>query len=56
MVQVPKEVVASDIPLLLSKNTMKAAGANIDFKNDTLELYGIEQPSVNTSIGHYTIQ
>ena len=53
--QVPTEVVASDIPLLLSKNTLKAAGANIDFKNDTLSLYGIEQPLVNTSTGHYAI-
>ena len=54
-VYVATEVVPSEVPLLLSKNTMKQAGANIDFRNDKLALFGIEQPLVNTSTGHYAI-
>ena len=49
------EVVPSDVPLLMSKETMKRAGAKMDFVNDKIELFGIEQPMICTSSGHYAI-
>ena len=49
------EVVPTDIPLLLSKETMKRAEAKMDFVNDKIELFGREQPMICTSSGHYAI-
>ena len=49
------EVVPSDIPLLLSKETMKTAKAKINFVEDKIELFGREVPMTCTSSGHYAI-
>ena len=49
------EVVPSNIPLLLSKQTMKRASAKMNFDRDTINLFGIEQVMVCTSSGHYAI-
>ena len=49
------EIVSSDVPLLLSKETMKKAKAKLNFDKDTIELFGEEQNMVCTSSGHYAI-
>lgn len=49
------EVVPSNVPLLLSKETMKRAKAKLNFEDDKIELFGEEQPMVCTSSGHYAI-
>lgn len=49
------EIVPTDVPLLLSKGTMKRAKAKINFATDTIELFGEEQSMMCTSSGHYAI-
>ena len=49
------EVVPCDVPLLLSKETMKRAGAKMNFVDDKIELFGEEVPMICTSSGHYAI-
>ena len=34
------DIVDSDVPLLLSRASMKRAAMQIDFKNDTIEVFG----------------
>ena len=48
------DVVDIDIPLLLSKATMKKSSTVIDFNKDTA-MFGKQQPSVKTTSGHYAI-
>ena len=43
------------IPLLLSKNVMKKAQAVLDFKNDSMLLFGKKHPLLFTNSGHYCI-
>ena len=45
-----------DIPLLLSRATLKRAGAKIDFDNDSIELLGINHTLTTTTTGHYCIK
>ena len=50
------DVVETEIPLLLSKSTMKKAKTVIDFENDTVEMFGKRVTLMHTSRGgHYTI-
>lgn len=49
------EVVPSNVPLLLSKETMKKANARLNFDKDTISLFGVEQVMVCTTSGHYAI-
>ena len=49
------EIVSSDVPLLLSKETMKKAKAKMNFVDDKIELFGEEQSMMCTSTGHYAI-
>ena len=49
------EVVSSNIPLLLSKETMKTANAKMYFENDKINLFGVDQTMICTSTGHYAI-
>ena len=49
------EVVSSNVPLLLSKDTMKRARAKMCFEEDKIELFGEEQSMICTSSGHYAI-
>lgn len=39
-VNIHTDVICKDIPLLLSKNVMKKARAVLDFKNDSILLFG----------------
>ena len=48
--------VKSEIPLLLSKERMKAAELKIDFVNDRINIIGQDIPFHFTTSGHYTIQ
>ena len=49
------DIVPSEIPLLLSRKSMKRAGMTIDFKNDQEIAFGEQIQSMNTKLGHYTI-
>ena len=49
------DVVDTDIPLLLSKTTMKKPSTVTDFNKDTTMMFGKQQPLVKTTSGHYAI-
>ena len=49
------DVVKSEIPLLLSKESMKAAESKIDFVNDTINIFGKDIHLHFTNSGHYAI-
>ena len=54
-VKVKTDVVDSDIPLLLSRSTMKKASIKMDLETDTAEIFGKEVNLNLTSSGHYCI-
>ena len=47
------DVVTSDIPLLLSLETMKKAGVKLDLFNDSAEIFRKQIPHNHTESGHY---
>ena len=49
------DVVDCQIPLLLSKESMKKANTQIDFKSDTVQMFGSSIKLSFTSSGHYCI-
>ena len=49
------DVVKCDIPLLLSKDAMKKAAMQIDFKADVVKIFGKPSKLFFTSTGHYCI-
>ena len=49
------DIVDNDIPLLLSRDSMKKANMNLDFENDTVTILGERIPLVTTASGHYSI-
>ena len=54
-VMIETDVVNEEIPLLLSKDTMKKADTEIDFKNDSVKMLGQKQNLIITTAGHYAI-
>ena len=54
-VMLSTEVIDYDIPLLLSKQAMKKASTQIDFKSDTVTMFGKNIDLSFTSSGHYCI-
>lgn len=54
-VLIKAHVVESDIPLLISKNTLSKAKAKLNFEDGTLEMAGIQQKLVETSSGHFAV-
>ena len=54
-VNVVTDAVKSEIPLLLSKESMKKAGTKIDFVKDKIIIFGKEISLQFTSSGHYSI-
>ena len=54
-VLIETDVVKCDIPLLLSKEAMKKASMQIDFKNDTVIIFGERNKLLLTSTGHYCV-
>ena len=49
------DIVASDIPLLLSRKSMKKTDMTFDFKNDNAIVFGESVKLITTKSGHYTI-
>ena len=49
------DIVERDIPLLLSRESMKKASMSIDFSNDTAQIFGQCVPLNVTRSGHYTV-
>ena len=49
------DVVSNDIPLLLSRSSMKRSGMVLDFVNDTVNVLGETIDLVCTTSGHYCI-
>ena len=49
------EIVESDVPLLLSKDTMKTLKANMNFETDSMTIFGKQHKLLCTSSGHYAI-
>ena len=54
-IQIKTDVVDCNIPLLLSKKSMKTAGMVIDLKTDTATVFGQDVTLKCTSMGHYTL-
>ena len=54
-VSIITDVVDSDIPLLLSKDSMKRAGTCLNFENDSVTMFKKKIPLRCTSSGHYHI-
>ena len=54
-VSIVTDVVSSDIPLLLSKNAMKAAQMTLDLCNDTATFMGTKIILNETASGHYCV-
>ena len=49
------DIVASDIPLLLSRKSMKNADMTLDFKNDNAFIFGQPTKLFVTKSGHYAL-
>ena len=49
------DIISADIPLLLSKDSLKKAGATIDFTNDTAHILNETVELIPTKSGHYAI-
>ena len=49
------DVVPCDIPLLLSRESLKRSNAKMNFTNDTITMFDQCLPLENTSSGHYCI-
>jgi transposase InsO family protein len=54
-VDIQAEVVKADIPLLLSKDSMKKAGMILDLNNDSAVVFGRKVELESTSSGHYCL-
>ena len=54
-VRIRTNVVREEISLLLSKKSMKTAETNIDFKTDTVSMFGSQQELITTSSLHYAV-
>ena len=50
-----KDVIETDIPLLLSKEAMKKSNTRTDFANDIMHIFDVEIPARFSSSGHYCI-
>jgi len=49
------DVISNDIPLLLSKESMKKGQAKLNFITDSISIFGNEIPLQTTSTGHYLL-
>ena len=54
-VMLKTSIIEADIPLLLSRYSLKKADAHIDFSTDTLHILGSNTPLCFTESGHYCI-
>lgn len=53
--EIKADVVKSDIPLLLSKDSMKNAKVKLDLENDSASIFGKDVQLQCTSSGHYCV-
>ena len=49
------DVVEKDIPLLMSKQSMKKCGSVLDTRTDTIQMFGENINLITTSSGHYAV-
>ena len=49
------DIVKVNVPLLLSKESMKKANTVLDFNNDTAEMFNQKLKLISTSSGHYAL-
>ena len=49
------DVVDSEIPMLLSRESMKKANTKINFKDDSVNMFGVKQKIIVTTSGHYAV-
>ena len=54
-IQVETDVIDTNVPLLLSKKAMKTANTKINFKDDTVVMFGEKQTVILTKSGHYSV-
>ena len=54
-VKIKANLVKSDIPLLISKNTLANAKANLNFEHGVLEMQGQQQKLIDTPSGHFAV-
>ena len=54
--KIDTEIVKADIPLLLSKTSLKRAGAILDLKNDKISMFNQPIQLEFTSSGHYCVK
>ena len=54
-VMLQTDVVTKEIPLLLSKQSMKKCGSVLDTKTDTIQMFGENINLINTTSGHYAV-
>ena len=54
-VRIKTDVVQSDIPLLLSRKSMKTAGVKMDLENEPATIFGKEVTLNLTASGHYSV-
>ena len=54
-VNIETDIVSCELPLLLSQSSMKAADAELDFRNDKIKMFGQNIPLNYTASGHYCI-
>ena len=54
-IKLKTDVVKKDLPLLLSKRSMKLAETHLDTKNDIVFMLGEEIPLITTSTDHYAV-
>ena len=54
-VMIAYHVINAELPMLLSKSGMRAAGTVIDFKEEKIKMFGKQIQLGFTSSGHYTI-
>jgi len=54
-VLIKASIVENNVPLLISKKTLKDAKANINFDEDLIEMDGKCQHLISTSSGHYAV-
>ncbi|CAG2236150.1 unnamed protein product [Mytilus edulis] len=53
--EIQADVVTRDIPLLLSKDSMKKAKMKLDLENDSANIFGKDVQLQSTSSGHYCV-
>ena len=54
-IKINADIVQADVPLLLSRESLKLADTKINFQSDTAEMFGETVKLINTKSGHYAV-